>query len=94
MADLIFSGIFLLFCAEEIEDIFNVWQQPDICNIPRKGYTSVVSVLEGRKLRLRESVLIAKGSLESLFKLHELDIVQKDLSLNDIYIRVSKVSIL
>ena len=78
----------------EVEDIFNIWQQPDICNLPLcslppKGYVSVVN----RKLNMRECIGIARGSVESLSKLHQMGIAQKNLSLTDIYIRSSKVSI-
>ena len=74
--------------------MFNVWQQPDIynwplCSLPPKGYVSVVN----RKLNVRECIGIARGSVESVSKLHMADIAQKDLSLEDIYIRPSKVSI-
>ena len=84
----------LIILSAEVEDIFDIWQQPDICNLPLcslppKGYVSVGN----KKLNLREIIGIAKGSVESLSKLHQQGIAQKNLSLADIYVRSSKVSI-
>ena len=84
----------LFFLSAEVEDIFNIWQQPDIynwplCSLPPNGYVSVLN----KKLNLRECIGIARGSVESLSKLHQMGIAQKELSLADIYIRSAKVSI-
>ena len=54
-----------------------------------KGYVTVLN----RKLNLRECIGIARGAVESILKLHMVDIAQKDLSLEDIYVRPSQVSI-
>ena len=74
--------------------MLNVGQQLGICFLshcypPPKGYAAILN----RNFNLRECIEIARRTVESLSKLHELDIAQKDLSLADIYIRPSKVSI-
>ena len=83
----------LFFLSAEVEDIFDVWQQPDICNLPHcnlppMGYVSILN----RELNLRECIEIARRTVVSLTKLHHFGIAQKDLSLEDIYLRRSKVS--
>ena len=84
--------MFYYFSAE-IENIFNVWREPGICNKPPKGYIPL-TCLSSRKLNLRECIHIAKGILESLNKLHRVDIAQNDLALADVYIRALKVNII
>ena len=74
--------------------MLNVGQQLGICILshcypPPKGYAAILN----RNFNLRQCIEIARRTVESLSKLHELDIAQKDLSLADIYIRPSKVSI-
>ena len=76
-----------------VEEFFNIWKTLDICSIPPGGgYTSLVALVEERQVNLTGRILIAKGMLKPLSQLHTREIVQEQLSVDDIYVRESGVS--
>ena len=58
-------------------------------NTTPKGYQPLSSMLEKRVLSLRRSVEAGKSLLKLLIHLHDREIAQENLTINDVYIKLS-----
>ena len=86
--------MFTLFSTAQVLRCFDLWKKHRIFNERTNGYVPICTILNEDEFTLQQRLQALKGILKCLFGLHARGLTQKQLLLEDIYIKRTHVRIL
>ena len=89
----IFFHICICFTTGQADDMFRLWQRQNYFNKPPDGYIPVSRILQDGHFELRQCMQVVKGTLKCLHGLHVRGLVQKDLDIEDVYVKKASHSV-
>ena len=88
------NHIFINLISAVIEKLTKIWKveglviHSEAYGIPN-GYQTLTGLVDGKALTLREAMAIGKELLTIICNLHSHELVQEDLTIYDVFVKVS-----
>ena len=80
--------------SDQVMAWFTIWKRSRFFNVRTEGFVSMVLFLDEERVNLHKCIQIAMGILKSLNGLHARGISQRNLALDDVFVKNRSVSFL
>ena len=84
--------LFAFFSIGQVDEFFQIWQDPQFSTKPKQGYVSIKAWLEDNRLNYHHCLYIVAKTARCLGRLHSNGLVQTNLTADDILVKKTMVS--